>query len=113
MPSAKSVQPVTFYDFELIVVKIFIYAFLSEKVRSLPIICNPRLTQQQVYIVWTGGNQTPRLKAKVYRICGLVIIGYIVIAILMVLGRQSEIRDDDVCVIGLKSYAYVSLSFHV
>lgn len=36
----------TSYDFELIAVKIFIYAFLSEKVRPLPIIRNPRLTQQ-------------------------------------------------------------------
>ncbi|KAE9410088.1 hypothetical protein BT96DRAFT_466631 [Gymnopus androsaceus JB14] len=73
--------------------KIFIYAFLSEK----------------VYIVWTGGNQISRLEAKVYRLCAFVILGYVAIAILMVLGRYSDIRSDDVCVIGLKPYATLSL----
>ncbi|KAF9076895.1 hypothetical protein BDP27DRAFT_705913 [Rhodocollybia butyracea] len=79
---------ITFYA----VSKILIYAFLSEK----------------VYIVWTGGNQTSRLKAKVYRVCAVVLLGYFVIGVLMVIGRDSTIRDG-VCVIGLKSYATLSL----
>ncbi|KAJ3813878.1 hypothetical protein EV368DRAFT_31491, partial [Lentinula lateritia] len=73
--------------------KIFIYAFLSEK----------------VYIVWTGGNQNSRLKARVYRVCAVVLLGYVVVGTLTVIGRDSTIRRDGVCIIGLKSYATISL----
>ncbi|KAJ3987435.1 hypothetical protein F5890DRAFT_1405146 [Lentinula detonsa] len=73
--------------------KILIYAFLSEK----------------VYIVWTGGNQTSRLKAKVYLLCAFVLLGYVVVGILTVVGRDSAVRRDGVCVIGLKAYATISL----
>ncbi|KAJ3794878.1 hypothetical protein GGU11DRAFT_841392, partial [Lentinula aff. detonsa] len=73
--------------------KILIYAFLSEK----------------VYIVWTGGNQTSRLKAKVYLLCAFVLLGYVVVGILTVVGRDSTVRRDGVCVIGLKAYATISL----
>ncbi|KAJ3925262.1 MAG: hypothetical protein NXY57DRAFT_1032388, partial [Lentinula lateritia] len=73
--------------------KILIYAFLSEK----------------VYIVWTGGNQVSRYKTKVYRLCAFVPLGYIVIGILMILGRDSSVRGDGVCVIGLKAFATIPL----
>ncbi|KAF8826958.1 hypothetical protein HHX47_DHR5000845 [Lentinula edodes] len=73
--------------------KILIYAFLSEK----------------VYIVWTGGNQNSRLKARVYRVCAVVLLGYVVVGTLTVIGRDSTIRRDGVCIIGLKSYATISL----
>ncbi|KIK62278.1 hypothetical protein GYMLUDRAFT_42223 [Collybiopsis luxurians FD-317 M1] len=73
--------------------KILIYAFLSEK----------------AYIVWTGGNQTSRFTSKVYRICAAVLLGYVVIGVLMVLGRDSTVRADGVCVIGLKSFATIPL----
>ncbi|KAJ4470542.1 hypothetical protein J3R30DRAFT_3408385 [Lentinula aciculospora] len=52
----------------------------------------------QVYIVWTGGNQTPRLKARVYRLCAFVLTGYVVVGILTVVGRDSTIRQDGVYV---------------
>ncbi|KAJ3879235.1 hypothetical protein F5051DRAFT_485763 [Lentinula edodes] len=74
-------------------VEILIYAFLSEK----------------VYIVWTGGNQVSRYKTKVYRLCAFVLLGYIVIGILMILGRDSSVRGDGVCVIGLKAFATIPL----
>ncbi|KAJ3811261.1 hypothetical protein EV368DRAFT_83446 [Lentinula lateritia] len=74
-------------------VEILIYAFLSEK----------------VYIVWTGGNQVSRYKTKVYRLCAFVLLGYIVIGILMILGRVSSVRGDGVCVIGLKAFATIPL----
>ncbi|GAV99049.1 transmembrane protein [Lentinula edodes] len=77
----------------LIGVSILIYAFLSEK----------------VYIVWTGGNQNSRLKARVYRVCAVVLLGYVVVGTLTVIGRDSTIRGDGVCIIGLKSYATISL----
>ncbi|KIK67892.1 hypothetical protein GYMLUDRAFT_36698 [Collybiopsis luxurians FD-317 M1] len=80
---------ITFYAIS----KVLIYAFLSEK----------------VYIVWTGGNQTPRLKTKVYRLCAFFMLGYVAVAVLMVLGRDSTIREDGVCVIGLKSYSTIPL----
>ncbi|KAJ4470379.1 hypothetical protein C8J55DRAFT_522723 [Lentinula edodes] len=73
--------------------KILIYAFLSEK----------------VYIVWTGGNQVSRYKTKVYRLCAFVLLGYIVIGILMILGRDSSVRGDGVCIIGLKAFATIPL----
>ncbi|KAJ3779006.1 hypothetical protein FB446DRAFT_711801 [Lentinula raphanica] len=74
--------------------KVLIYAFLSEK----------------VYIVWTGGNQTSRIEAKVYRVCAFVLLGYVAVGILTVLGRDSTVRHESgVCVIGLKAFATVSL----
>ncbi|KAF5372226.1 hypothetical protein D9758_005004 [Tetrapyrgos nigripes] len=80
---------ITFYG----VSKVLIYAFLSEK----------------VYIVWSGGNQSPRLQTPVYRICAIILLGYVAITVLLITGRQSAIRDDGVCVIGLKKVATLSL----
>ncbi|KAJ4465450.1 hypothetical protein J3R30DRAFT_3315439, partial [Lentinula aciculospora] len=74
--------------------KILIYAFLSEKV---------------VYIIWTGGNQVSRYKTTVYRLCAFVLLGYFAIGILMILGRDSTVRADGVCVIGLKAFATIPL----
>ncbi|KAJ4497735.1 hypothetical protein C8R41DRAFT_184408 [Lentinula lateritia] len=90
--------------------KIFIYAFLSEKVRESQIhTAHLREQFRQVYIVWTGGNQNSRLKARVYRVCAVVLLGYVVVGTLTVIGRDSTIRGDGVCIIGLKSYATISL----
>ncbi|THU98139.1 hypothetical protein K435DRAFT_753241 [Dendrothele bispora CBS 962.96] len=80
---------ITFYG----VSKFFIYAFLSEK----------------VYIVWSGGNQTPRFRTLVYKICAFVLMLYIAVTVLVITGRQSAIRDDGVCIIGLKKTATLSL----
>ncbi|KAJ3883873.1 hypothetical protein F5051DRAFT_434746 [Lentinula edodes] len=96
--------------FPLIVAQILIYAFLSEKVRESPLqTAHLREQLRQVYIVWTGGNQNSRLKARVYRVCAVVLLGYVVVGTLTVIGRDSTIRGDGVCIIGLKSYATISL----
>ncbi|KAF9263835.1 hypothetical protein L218DRAFT_310640 [Marasmius fiardii PR-910] len=73
--------------------KLFIYAFLVEK----------------VYIVWSCGNQTPRFKTPVYRICCGVLTGYAVVLVLMVLGRKSLLNEDRVCLLGLEGFATIPL----
>ncbi|KAG7098067.1 hypothetical protein E1B28_000041 [Marasmius oreades] len=73
--------------------KLFIYAFLVEK----------------VYIVWSSGNQTPRFQTPVYRICCTVQLGYLVIFFLMIFGRKSFMNEDRVCVLGLESFATIPL----
>ncbi|ESK89775.1 hypothetical protein Moror_16837 [Moniliophthora roreri MCA 2997] len=74
--------------------KVLIYAFFVEK----------------VYIVWSGGNRTPRLKTKVYKICSVILLGYVVIDVLFFLGHASHIREEDgVCILGYKNYASIAL----
>ncbi|THV04388.1 hypothetical protein K435DRAFT_195726 [Dendrothele bispora CBS 962.96] len=73
--------------------KMLIYSFLSER----------------VYIVWSGGNQVRRLQSPVYRICCIVLVGFIVVAVFMVIGRETHIRQDGVCVIGLKQSVGIGL----
>uniref|UniRef100_A0A0W0F052 Uncharacterized protein n=1 Tax=Moniliophthora roreri TaxID=221103 RepID=A0A0W0F052_MONRR len=75
--------------------KLFIYAFLTEK----------------VWIVWSGGLQTPRHKAKVYGVCGFVMLGYLGLGIVFLLSRWSEIRsrEGDTCYIGVSHSASVAL----
>ncbi|ESK89773.1 hypothetical protein Moror_16835 [Moniliophthora roreri MCA 2997] len=74
--------------------KMLIYAFLVEK----------------VYIVWSAGNQTPRLKTTVYQICLTVQLGYIAVILMMILGRSSMMNRDGVCVLGLRSFSTISLA---
>jgi len=73
--------------------KVFIYGFLSEK----------------VYIVWSGGNYVPRFSSPAYRICALVMVGYVVILVLMIVGQNSSIRVDGMCFIGLRKFATIPL----
>jgi hypothetical protein len=65
---------------------------------------------EQVYIVWSGGNCTPRLRSPTYRICGVVLLGYVAVLVLMIIGQISALRADGICVIGLKDFAYVPSS---
>jgi hypothetical protein len=69
--------------------KVLIYGFLVEK----------------VYYVWSSGKQTPRFRTPAYRICSVVLLGYVTILALMILGQNSWIRGDGMCIIGLKSFA--------
>ncbi|KAL7410182.1 hypothetical protein BDY24DRAFT_188736 [Mrakia frigida] len=71
--------------------KIFIYLFLIEKVHVV------------------SGTSLPRLKSKMYLLCAFSIALYIVIIVLMVLGRVADLREDGACEIGLKKYASVAL----
>ncbi|KAL0566663.1 hypothetical protein V5O48_015340 [Marasmius crinis-equi] len=77
--------------------KFFTYAFLVEK----------------VYIVWSNGYRTPRLKSPVYKICLLIQLGYGVVAmpIPVLLGRTSRILDDSsgACLVGFQKYASISI----
>jgi len=73
--------------------KVLTYGFLVEK----------------MYIVWSGGNQIPRFKSSTYRICTIVLLGYVAVLVLMVVGQNSRIRPDGLCIIGLKTYATVPL----
>jgi len=59
----------------------------------------------QMHIVWSGGNQTPRFTTPAYRICAVVMLGYVVILVLMIIGQNSLIRGDGMCIIGLKNFA--------
>jgi hypothetical protein len=62
---------------------------------------------EQMYIVWSAGKQIPRLSSVAYRICSVVLLGYVAVLILMLKGQNSSIRADGMCMIGLKSFAYV------
>jgi hypothetical protein len=99
---------------------ICLYQLLRSKQGTLPhaldLLRRPHYSQQlliygflveKVYIVWSGGNQTPRFKTPAYRICSVVLLGYITVAILMIIGQISLIRGDGMCMIGLKDFAYV------
>ncbi|KAG9089037.1 hypothetical protein FS749_001668 [Ceratobasidium sp. UAMH 11750] len=72
--------------------KMLTYAFLMEK----------------VHIVW-GGTHQPRLKSPVYRICLITMTPYVIIVMLMLLGRIAYIRPDGACIIGLKRLSSLSL----
>ncbi|CAE6430903.1 unnamed protein product [Rhizoctonia solani] len=72
--------------------KMLIYCFLIEK----------------VHVVW-GGTHQPRLRSKVYWGCLLTMAPYVVIVILMLIGRVAYFRDDRACIIGLRNYASLSL----
>lgn len=70
--------------------KLLIYLFLAEK----------------VHIVWHG--KTHR-SSRVYRLCLVTVSLYAVITAFLLVGRIHHIREDGVCIIGLKSYASISL----
>ena len=60
---------------------------------------------ERVWIVWNAGNSLTRRQSFVYKALVLVIMGYIVIFILLIVGRIALIRTDGACVIGLRSFA--------
>lgn len=72
--------------------KVLIYCFLIEK----------------VHVVW-GGTHQSRLHSKVYWLCLITMTPYAAIVIMMLIGRVAYLRDDRACIIGLKTYASLSL----
>ncbi|KLO14797.1 hypothetical protein SCHPADRAFT_939215 [Schizopora paradoxa] len=64
---------------------------------------------ERVWIVWNAGNSLTRRQSFVYKALLLVIMGYIVIFILLIVGRIALIRTDGACVIGLRSFASLPL----
>ncbi|KAK4706148.1 hypothetical protein P7C70_g41, partial [Phenoliferia sp. Uapishka_3] len=76
----------------VLVDSVFIYLFLMERVHLVH--CH------------TAGGRKPRLQSRWYRMAVLLFSTWIVVAILMIVGRIAYIRDHDgACVIGLKLYA--------
>ncbi|KAG8901599.1 hypothetical protein FRB99_005194 [Tulasnella sp. 403] len=81
--------------------KVLIYAFLIEK----------------VWIVWSQRAATShpvglraRFNSPIWRMCMVTMVPYLVILLLMILGRIAEIREHDgVCVIGLGKIASLPL----
>ncbi|KAI0047747.1 hypothetical protein FA95DRAFT_1189156 [Auriscalpium vulgare] len=72
--------------------KILIYFFLIEK----------------VHLVWSP-SAGRRLKSPVYIICLITVLSYTVIIALMLVGRIHFIREDNICMIGLKPYSSIPL----
>ncbi|PVF91915.1 hypothetical protein CPB86DRAFT_820087 [Serendipita vermifera] len=73
--------------------KILIYIFLADK----------------VYIVWSANNPVSRMQSRIWILCGIVLLGYIAIFILMLVARIGYIRADGTCVIGLEGMASIPL----
>ncbi|KAG8892762.1 hypothetical protein FRB99_002459 [Tulasnella sp. 403] len=75
--------------------KLLIYLFLIEK----------------VYIVWAphGTGKTTRMNTPVWRVSMLLLTPLIVILAILIWGRIAVLRQDRVCVIGLKKVASLSL----
>jgi hypothetical protein len=87
--------------------QVLIYLFLAEKVYLAAFFPSFYLVHVivQVYIVWSEGTQTPRLHTPAYRICGIVMLGYAIVLVLMILARIYTTREDGICILGLKGYA--------
>ncbi|KAK7031093.1 hypothetical protein VNI00_013697 [Paramarasmius palmivorus] len=73
--------------------KTLIYAFLVEK----------------IYIVWSSGFRTPRLKTKVYMICGGVLLGFAALLVAFLLGHDSHIGDNSMCILSYTRFLWLSL----
>ncbi|PVF91912.1 hypothetical protein CPB86DRAFT_802454 [Serendipita vermifera] len=73
--------------------KVFIYIFLADR----------------VYIVWSANNPVSRRKSKIWMLCGVVLLGYVVIFVLMLIAKIAYIRPDGTCVIGLGGIASIPL----
>ncbi|KAG9019755.1 hypothetical protein FRB90_009625 [Tulasnella sp. 427] len=105
--------------------KLFIYAYLVEKVMPAPFspipialrLANRHVTHPHafVWLVWSPkmpgnmGQTAARWRSPLYRLCLMALSPFLVIIFLMIFGRIAEIRHDGVCVIGLKGYASLSL----
>ncbi|CAE6435777.1 unnamed protein product [Rhizoctonia solani] len=72
--------------------KVFIYAFLTEKVR----------------VVWDVVT-LPRLSSPVYIICLVVMVPFAAMPIMMTIGRIAIFRSDMTCIIGLRPFSSIAL----
>ena len=60
---------------------------------------------ERVWIVHSSGKTVKRRNSLLYKFCISLVMGFVVIFVLMVIGRVAEIRKDGMCIIGLKPYA--------
>jgi hypothetical protein len=51
----------------------------------------------------------PRFSTAAYRVCAVVLLGYVAVGVLMILGQKSTIHEGGICVIGLRKFAYVHI----
>jgi len=59
--------------------------------------------------VWSAGVAVRRRGSRIYQMCMLVLAIYLVVIVAMVFGRISEFQRSNICIIGLKPYASISL----
>ena len=52
-----------------------------------------------------GNTNLPRLKSKLYIVCMVGMMPYLVVLVLMIIVRVAEITGDGACHIGLKKYS--------
>lgn len=71
--------------------KVLIYSFLIER----------------IYVVWP--HEGTRLSSKAFCACMLMMAGYIVVAFVMLVGRNTFFNENDNCIIGLKPFASIPL----
>ncbi|PVF94736.1 hypothetical protein CPB86DRAFT_739896, partial [Serendipita vermifera] len=73
--------------------KVLTYIFLSDR----------------VYLVWSANNPVSRRKSKIWILCGVVLLGYVVCFVLMLIAKIAYIQWDGTCVIGLDGRASIPL----
>lgn len=109
--------------------KIFIYCFLSETgivVFHLNATDNVYLVEK-VHVVWAPTLHAKRFKSTIYIICVITVALYPAVAILLIVGtcesivfepasssphlagRNTFLREDGVCIIGIKFFASIPL----
>ncbi|KAK7031102.1 hypothetical protein VNI00_013707 [Paramarasmius palmivorus] len=62
-----------------------------------------------IHIVWSKGYRTPRLNNRIYCICWIILIGYIITDTFFFLGRTTRIREDGLCILGFTKTTSISL----
>ncbi|KAH7097520.1 hypothetical protein BKA62DRAFT_623817, partial [Auriculariales sp. MPI-PUGE-AT-0066] len=73
--------------------KLFCYMFLTEK----------------VHVVWGKGKHVSRTASPVYKLCFGVLCLYVIVFVIMIIGRVAFLREDKTCVIGLEPFASIPL----
>ncbi|PVF91913.1 hypothetical protein CPB86DRAFT_802455 [Serendipita vermifera] len=63
----------------------------------------------RVYLVWSANNPVSRRNSKIWILCGVVLLGYVVCFVLMIIAKIAYIRSDGNCVIGLEGAASIPL----
>jgi hypothetical protein len=62
-----------------------------------------------MHIVWAPMVGSRRMKSPVYLFSMVILSGYIAIIILLFVGRKARLREDGVCLIGLRHIASIPL----
>lgn len=68
------------------------------------------LTIARVWIVWRPGHSCKRTSSRVFKVCIIIVAGYVPIFVAMIFGRVALIRSDGVCIIGVEDYVWVFIA---